>query len=102
MAVSFYKFFRGWFFEPGTVALDDFVKEFWLARGVPESRMNNASYFVHLISWYDLRDNDDVLLLCFEDLKDDLPRQVERVASFISTSKVRFGRKRRRKREARE
>jgi hypothetical protein len=51
--------------------------------------MNNASYFVHLVSWYHHRDKDDVLIIFFEDLKDDVKNQVLRVAKFISTEKVR-------------
>lgn len=87
--VSFYKFFENWFFDEGSVTLDDFARDFWLARGLPVSRMNNASYFVHLVSWYHHRDKDDVLIIFFEDLKDDLENQVLRVAKFISTEKVR-------------
>ncbi len=85
---SFYKFFEGWFFEPGSISLDAFANEFWLARGIPPSRMQNASYFVHLISWYKRRDDPNVLILFFEDLKVDLRSQVRRVAKFISTDKV--------------
>jgi hypothetical protein len=85
---SFYNFFENWFFEPGTVSLDAFADEFWLARGVPPSKMQAASYFFHLISWYKKRNDPSVLLLCFEDLKADLESQVRRVARFISTEKV--------------
>lgn len=87
--LSFYKFFENWFFEEGTLSLDSFAQEFWLARGVPTSRMNNASYFVHLVSWYERRHDPDVLLLCYEDLKDNLKPQVRRIARFISTDQVR-------------
>lgn len=91
VVVSFYKFFSGWFFEPNSISLTDFAREFWLQRGVPTSRMNNASYFVHLTSWYNeqKKNDDDVLIIFFEDLKEDLERQVRRVAKFISTDKVR-------------
>lgn len=85
---SFYKFFEGWFFEPYTISLDAFAKEFWLARGIPTTKMQNASYFVHLISWYKRKDDPNVLILFFEDLKSDLSSQVQRVAKFISTEKV--------------
>jgi Sulfotransferase domain len=103
VVVSFYKFFEDWFFEPGSISMDDFAEEFWLARGVPPSKMQNASYFVHLVSWYkrllqqqQQHKNDDdgggdcsrVLFVCFEDLKDDLEGQVRRVARFVSTDKV--------------
>lgn len=88
VVLSFYKFFEGWFFDPGTLSLETFAREFWLARGVPTSKMQNASYFVHLISWYKLKDDPNVLIVFFEDLKKDLKSEVERVAQFISTDKV--------------
>lgn len=86
--LSFYRFFEGWFFEPGSIDLDTFAEEFWLARGVPDdTRMQNASYFVHLISWYEHRhDTQSVLILCYEDLVDDLKSQVRRIAQFMSSS----------------
>jgi Sulfotransferase domain len=92
--VSFYHFFEDWFFEPGTVSLDAFAREFWLSRGVPSSRMENASYFVHLISWYQRymdemkidEQQQKILFVCFEDLQDDLEFQVRRVASFLSSN----------------
>ena len=71
VAVSFFTFFEGWYFQPGEVgerdvverslmcvlkvSLEEFVKHFWLARGIPESKMQNASYFHHLISWWQHR-----------------------------------------------
>jgi Sulfotransferase domain len=93
--VSFYHFFEDWFFEPGTVSLDTFAREFWLSRGVPASRMENASYFVHLVSWYQgymeemKRDErqQKILVVCFEDLKENLEFQVRRVAAFLSSNK---------------
>lgn len=88
--LSFYKFFEGWFFEPGSISLDEFAKDFWLARGIPSSKLQNASYFVHLVSWYEHRHDPSVLILFFEDLKDDLESEVRRVASFISTDKHDF------------
>ncbi|XP_028406621.1 amine sulfotransferase-like isoform X3 [Dendronephthya gigantea] len=80
---SFYKFFEGWFFQPGEVGLHEFVEEFLLARGKPKSRMENASYFVHLLSWWEHRNDPNVLFLFFEDMKDDLESVVRKVASFV-------------------
>ena len=90
VVVSFYKFFENWFFDEGTVSVDDFSREFWLARGVPTSKMNNASYFVHLTSWYKCRENPLVLFVFFEDLIDDLLGQVKRIAMFMSTERHDF------------
>lgn len=83
--VSFYHFFEDWFFDPGSISLESFAREFWLARGIPRSRMENASYFHHLISWYERRYDATVLLVFYEDLKDDLSGEIDRVARFMST-----------------
>ena len=88
--LSFYRFFEGWFFEPGTVSLDAFADEFWLSRGVPENRMQNASYFVHLVSWYKRRNDDNILLVCFEDLKADFDGQIRRIAQFLASLDSRY------------
>jgi len=93
VVLSFYHFFEGWFFEPGTIDLETFADEFWLARGVPDdSKMQNASYFVHLISWYKRwqRDESTVLIVFFEDLKSDLEGQVRRIARFLSNEHNNF------------
>jgi hypothetical protein len=37
-----------------------------LAAGIPESRMQNASYFYHLLSWWEHREDPDVLFLFYE------------------------------------
>lgn len=85
VALSFYRFFENWFFQPGEVDLEPFVREFWLARGRPadDDRMSNASFYDHFLSWWEVRDNPNVLLLFFEDMKEDLPAQVEKVAKFM-------------------
>ena len=86
--VSFYHFFEDWFFEPGTLSLESFAEEFWLARAVPQSLMENASYFHHLTSWYARRHDESVLFVFYEDLKDDLSAQVAHIARFLSTDRV--------------
>lgn len=83
--VSFYHFFEDWFFEPGAITLDAFATEFWLARGIPRSEMENASYFHHLASWYGRKEDETVLLVFYEDLKNDLEGQIARVARFMSS-----------------
>lgn len=65
--------------------MDAFVEQFWLARGVPESKMQNAGFYDHFLSWYHRRHDQDVLFLFFEDLKENLQREVEKVARFMST-----------------
>lgn len=88
--VSFYHFFEDWFFESGTVSLEAFAREFWLARGEPQSKMENASYFHHLISWYKRRNDKTVLFVFYEDMKENVAQQVSRVATFLSTKEYNF------------
>lgn len=71
---SFYKFLEGWWFEPGTITLDD------LARGL---FIGSGDYWKHLLSWWEVRERPDVLLLAFEHLKQDLPGSIQKVADFI-------------------
>eukprot|EP00049_Salpingoeca_infusionum_P001685 m.50142 g.50142 ORF g.50142 m.50142 type:complete len:315 (-) comp11136_c0_seq2:61-1005(-) len=83
VAMSFFKFFRGWFFTDGEIQVDEFVEEFWLARGVPKSQSENASYFHHLTSWWPYRNDANVLWVFFEDMKEDLESVVRRVNTFL-------------------
>ncbi|EWM30410.1 sulfotransferase family protein [Nannochloropsis gaditana] len=88
---SFYRFFDGWFIQPkGAVSFEVFAREFFLHRDYPTSPMQNASYWHHLVSWMENivkkgggQEDEDVLLVAFEDLKGDLERQVRRVATFM-------------------
>jgi hypothetical protein len=78
LIVSFYRFFEGWFFEPGTISLETFISWRW-----PRDEMNNQGYWYHLSSWWEQRHNQNVLLLCYEDMKVDLPGSVQKIAHFM-------------------
>ncbi len=71
---SLYRFIEGWFFEPGSISLDDFAREFFI---------KDLGYWKHLASWWPRRNDDDVLLMAFEHMKLDLSGTIERVADFI-------------------
>lgn len=75
--VSFYHFFEGWWFEKGAISMEDFAREFFVGRP-PERR-----YWYHLASWWPQRDNPNVLLLSFEEMKQNLPQTVRTIADFI-------------------
>ena len=77
--VSGYRFMEGWWFEPGTIAIDEWARESFMN---PEE---GKGYWVHLISWWEQRERDDVLLLAYEQMKRDLPGTIRRVAAFIGT-----------------
>ncbi|MFT7650021.1 MAG: hypothetical protein ACI8Y4_004786 [Candidatus Poriferisodalaceae bacterium] len=71
-AFSLFKFMEGWYVEPGTIDADEFV-----VRGVEDGR-----YEKHFTSWWRHRNDDDVLYLVFEHMKQDLEGTIERVAAF--------------------
>ena len=73
-ALSSYRFFEGWLFEPGSIDLETFVRERFIGK---------RGYYTHLMSWWPRRDDDNVLLLGYEHMKTDLGGVVARVADFI-------------------
>jgi hypothetical protein len=75
--VSFYHFFEGWMFEPGSVSLDVFAREMFM-QGTKSGR-----YWDHVRSYWSLRHEPHVLMLCFEDMQQDLAATVQRVATFV-------------------
>ena len=75
-ALSLYKFFEGWWFEPGSIELDEFVCDYYLGRPL------GSSYWEHLVSWWEQRDNEAIMLLTFEAMKQDPIALVKKVADF--------------------
>ncbi|KAL1436969.1 hypothetical protein MTO96_048990 [Rhipicephalus appendiculatus] len=76
--VSYYHHCKGlpWYrFTDGS--FDDFVDAF--VRG----KVTYGDYFDHLLSWYDHRNDPNVLFLTYEDLKKDAPASVLRIADFL-------------------
>jgi hypothetical protein len=74
--VSAYRFFEGWFFEPGTISIDDFAE--WRFLAEPD-----RGYWAHLLSWWSARDEPAVLLLSFEEMKLRPREHIERIAALI-------------------
>ena len=72
--LSNYHFFDGMFFERGSVTLESFAREFFIP---------GRDLCRHVLSFWDRRKDEDILPLCYEDMKADLPRAIERVASFV-------------------
>lgn len=71
--VSNFKFMEGWFFEPGAIALEDFARQHYF---------DDRGYWKHLASWWEVREREDVLLLCYEKMQADAAGTIERVAKF--------------------
>lgn len=75
--LSDYHFMEGMFFETGTISLEEFAREEFIpARDIHK----------HIIAFWDRRNDEDVLPLCYENMKADLSHTIERVAAFIGIS----------------
>lgn len=72
--VSAYRFFEGWFFEPGTIDVET------MGRG---RFVEERSYYTHLASWWPRRRQPDTLLLAYEHMVADHDGTVRRVAEFL-------------------
>ena len=73
--VSMYRFVEGWFLEPGAVSIGEFARAQML-------REPEAGYWGHLRSWWDHKDDDDILLLSYEGMIANHPGTIRRVAAF--------------------
>ncbi|MGF1666387.1 MAG: sulfotransferase domain-containing protein [Acidimicrobiia bacterium] len=74
--VSYYRFYEGWLFEPGTVSLEEY-----LAPHLQRDR--GKDYWTHIESWWAQRDSSDTLLLSYELMREDLRSTVVQVAEFL-------------------
>jgi len=73
--VSMHKFMEGWFLEPGAVSADLFAS-WWIDRDL------GNNYYAHLLSWWEQRDNPDVLMMSYEHMIDDPVLAIRRLARF--------------------
>ena len=78
VAESFFRFFEGWYFEPGSLTVDEVTRWRW-----PPQDADRRGYWAHVKSWWAQRDNPAVLLLTYEDMVDDLPTAVRRIAAHL-------------------
>ena len=75
--VSMHRFMEGWFLEPGAVSIGDYCTERWMKAG-----SGGGSYWRHLVSWWEQRDNPDVLLLSYGQMTLDPAAHIRRLADF--------------------
>ena len=85
VAVSYFKFLEGWFFEEGVVSADAFVQDVWLQLNKQDHSYlpGGHSYWDYLASWWPHRNDPNVLWLFYEDMKEDLAQAVKTVAEFM-------------------
>ena len=74
--LSYYNFMEGWFFEPGTISLDDFADAAFF------ETMGFENYWHHLKTWWAMKDDPNILFFCYEDMKEDIERVIHLVAKF--------------------
>jgi len=72
--LSDYLFCGGMFFEKDSISLETFAREDF----IPGHDIWN-----HILAFWDRRKDENVLPLCYENMKADLPQTIERVARFI-------------------
>lgn len=59
---SFYDYFDGWWFEAGSVSIEQFARGFYLTGS------SAGRHWDHLVDWWPRRDAPQTLLLCYEDM----------------------------------
>jgi len=74
--LSLYRFFEGWVMEKGSISMEEFALNFYLGE-------DGGEYCRHIRALWDRRKDKDVLPMCYENMKQDLPGAVERVAEFM-------------------
>ncbi|HEY2177479.1 MAG TPA: sulfotransferase domain-containing protein [Caulobacteraceae bacterium] len=73
--VSMHELMEGWLLEPGAVSADLFAS-WWTERNF------GNNWWAHFLSWWEQRDNPDVLLLSYEHMVDDPALAIRRLAAF--------------------
>ncbi|HRW07139.1 MAG TPA: sulfotransferase domain-containing protein [Caldilineaceae bacterium] len=74
--VSGFRFAEGWFFEPGSISIEEHARDGML-------KPDNRGYWKHLLSWWEVRKQGNVLLLSYEAMRRDLDTTVRTVADFV-------------------
>jgi hypothetical protein len=74
--VSLFRFMEGWFIEPGAVSIGAFAQSYI------DRTASGRDYWRHLLSWWEQRDNPQVLLRSYEQMSAEPEATVRRVAAF--------------------
>ena len=81
--VSHYHFLDGWIWESGALSLSEYARTDAGGREAYMKGEELGDYWRHLCSWWEQRDNPNVLLLGYENMKQDLPGAVHKIAEFL-------------------
>lgn len=74
--VSVFRFMEGWMIEPGAVEIADFARV-WIGRA-----QAGGDIWRHLLSWWAVRDEPNVLLMSYEHMAADPALAIRRIAAF--------------------
>jgi hypothetical protein len=78
--VAMYRFMEGWFIERGAVPMEDYF-EAWIKGGAA-----GEGYWHHLLSWWAVRDQPNVMLTSYEGMVRDPAAHIRRLGDFIGVS----------------
>lgn len=82
VCISFYYFLLSWCnMNPNDICIDEFVDKLFSKKG-----SNSGLIWSHFLSFYDQRHNPNILFLFYEDLMDNLERNIEIIANFMNIS----------------
>ena len=76
--LSDYHFMEGWWFEPGSISLAEFIERPLTRRGT------GRDYWHHLLTWWGARTSPEVLLLSYERMSADPAKHVRAIAKFAA------------------
>jgi hypothetical protein len=72
--LSLYRFFEGWVMEKGSIPIKEFAMKYYT---------DDRGYWKHVNSLWEHSQDKNVLALCYENMKADLPGTIERIARFM-------------------
>jgi hypothetical protein len=74
---SMFRFMEGWFIEPGAIPIEDFFEGWVRGRGA-----EGEGYWEHLLGWWAVREDPNVLLFTYRKMVADPSAHVRRLADF--------------------
>jgi hypothetical protein len=82
--MSYYNFWADMLFDRSDITLDMMARQFFLLEK-PDHPQNmfRLNYFQHLVDFHTADYDGPVLFIAYEDMKNDLPAAVRRIASFM-------------------
>ncbi|XP_046855396.1 amine sulfotransferase-like [Xenia sp. Carnegie-2017] len=78
---SLYSYFQGWLIKtPDEITIEEFVYDYAFQPNIVHN------YFEHFMTWWMHRNDENVLFLFYEEMKENLEKTVRAVAKFMGTN----------------